>query len=99
MTKQEAKSIADLCIEVKPAVEDAFHFLHSIESDKPIKEVLSMSDDEADAYNAYKNVANDAGDRLLKLSRDERMSAIRKAYQMIDNIKKYGVACVAWMPD
>ena len=95
MTKQEAKHFADLCIEVKPAVEDAFHFLNSVENDKDIKDILKMSEADTDAYFDYKRVAQLAGDRLLKLSHDERMNAIRIAYQMIDNIKKYGVACVA----
>jgi hypothetical protein len=99
MNKTEAKKIADLCIEVRPAVEDAFHFLNSVENDKDIKDILKMSDSESEAYYAYKEAAQSAGDRLLKLSQKERMEAIRKAYQMIDNVKKYGVACVAWMPD
>lgn len=99
MTKEQAKHIANLCIDVKPSVEDAFHFLYSLESSKPIKEVIEMPDEEADVYNAYRDVANKAGDRLVKLSYNERMDAIGKAYKMIDNVKKYGVACVAWMPD
>jgi hypothetical protein len=36
---------------------------------------------------------------MLQLEVPKRKEAIHKAYQMIDNMKKYGVACVAWMPD
>lgn len=99
ITKEQAKKIGELCIEVKPEIEDAFIFLNSIENDRTLEDVLEMTDEESKAYFDYKRVAHRAGDRMLQLEVPKRKEAIHKAYQMIDNMKKYGVACVAWMPD
>lgn len=80
MTKQEALLIPDLQIEVTPAVEDAFYFLQGLEK---------MEDDITDAQ-------VNAGKRLEKYPRDERMEAVHYAYKMLDNLDKYGIACAAW---
>ena len=96
MTKQEAMQIEELQIDVTPLTEDAFYFLSNIENHKPIKEVLAMSDKQERDYDKFCEAAKHAGDRLLKVSREERMEAIDNAYQMIDNIKKYGIACAEW---
>lgn len=80
MTKQEALLIPDLQIEVTPAIEDAFYFLQGVEK---------REDDMTDAQ-------VNAGKRLEKYTRDERMEAIHYAYQMLDNIDKYGIACAQW---
>lgn len=80
MTKEEAKQVADLQIKVTPAIEDAFHFLYGVENE------------EEDITDAQAN----AGKRLEKYSREERMDAVHYAYQMIENIEKYGVACAEW---
>ena len=81
MTFEEIKNIAELQIEVTPAVEDAFYFLNGIEN--------SVSDiNEAQIL---------CGQRLHSVySEEEAKDAIKKAYMMIDNIKKYGIACAAW---
>ena len=81
MTFEEIKNIAELQIEVTPAVEDAFYFLNGIEN--------SVSDiNEAQIL---------CGQRLRSVySEEEAKDAIKKAYMMIDNIKKYGIACAAW---
>ena len=96
MTKDEALQIPDLCIEVTPVVEDAFYFLSHIENQKSIDEILAMDDQHEKDYDLFCQASQHAGDRLLKLPREERMEAVRLAYQMIDNIKKYGVACAEW---
>lgn len=81
MTFEEIKNIPDLQIEVNPAIEDAFYFLNGIEN--------SVSDiSEAQIL---------CGQRLHSVySEEEAKDAIKKAYMMIDNIKKYGIACAAW---
>ena len=81
MTFEEIKNIPDLQIEVNPAIEDAFYFLNGIEN--------SVSDiSEAQIL---------CGQRLHSFySEEEAKDAIKKAYMMIDNIKKYGIACAAW---
>lgn len=81
MTFEEIKNIPDLQIEVNPAIEDAFYFLNGIEN--------SVSDiNEAQIL---------CGQRLHSVySEEEAKDAIKKAYMMIDNIKKYGIACAAW---
>lgn len=82
MTFDEIKNIPDLQIEVTPAVEDAFHFLYGMEKR------------DGDLTDAQSN----CGERITKeYSKEEAKEAIRKAYQMIDNIDKYGVACAAWV--
>ena len=96
MTRQEALLIPDLNINVTPTVEDAFYFLSHVEKQKHIDEILAMTDEEEEAYNASCDASNNAGERLLKVSKEEQMEAIRQAYKMIDNIKKYGVACAEW---
>ena len=97
MTKQEALQIPDLLIEVTPAIEDAFYFLHSMENDKSPKEIEAMTDEEWERYDKSCEASSNAGERLLKVPREERMEAIRQAYKMIDNIKEYGVACADWI--
>lgn len=81
MTFEEIKNIAELQIEVTPAVEDAFYFLNGIEnSESDINEAQIL-----------------CGQRLHSVySEEEAKDAIKKAYMMIDNIKKYGIACAAW---
>ena len=81
MTFEEIKNIAALQIEVTPAVEDAFYFLNGIEnSESDINEAQIL-----------------CGQRLHSVySEEEAKDAIKKAYMMIDNIKKYGIACAAW---
>lgn len=97
MTKDEALQIPDLCINVTPVVEDAFYFLSHLENQKPIDEILNMSEEEEKDYDLICDASQHAGDRLLKVPKDERMEAVRLAYQMIDNIRKYGVACYDWI--
>lgn len=86
----------DLNIKVTPAIEDAFYFLRSTETEIPdptdeesVEEYEKRLSDKLDA-------SQKAGERLCKLPYEERMQAIRKAYQMIDNIKKYGIPCAEW---
>jgi len=88
--------IEDLRIELTPVIEDAFYFLSHIENPKPIVEVLAMDDQQERDYDLFCQASQHAGERLLKVSREERMEAISYAYQMIDNIKKYGIACAEW---
>ena len=97
MTKTEAQQIPDLQIHVTPAIEDAFFFLRNLENGKSPKEIETMTDEEWERYDKSCEASNNAGERLLKIPRGERMEAIRQAYQMIDNIKQYGVACVEWL--
>jgi hypothetical protein len=96
MTKQEAMQIEDLQIKLTPVIEDAFYFLSHIENQKPIDEILAMDDQQEKDYDLFCQASQHAGDRLLKVSRVERMEAIHYAYQMIDNVRKYGVACAEW---
>ena len=64
-----------------------------------IDEVLAMDEQQERYYDLFCKASQNAGDRLLKVSREERMEAIHYGYQMIDNIKKYGVACAEWASD
>lgn len=97
MTKDEALRIPDLCIKVTPIIEDAFYFLNNLENGKSTKEIEAMTDDEWERYDKACEASSNAGERLLKVPREERMEAIRNAYQMIDNIKQYGVPCADWI--
>lgn len=99
MTRQEALEIADLCIDVKPSIEDAFFFFNSIAKRKSVQEIIAMSDEESAEYMKYNATACKAGERLLDLTPDDRTEAITTAFRMLDNLEKYGVACVSWMPD
>ena len=80
MTKEEILNTPDLQIEVTPAIEDAFYFLQGVEK---------HDDDISDAQ-------VNAGKRLEKYPRDERMEAVHFAYMMLDNLDKYGIPCAAW---
>ena len=80
MTKEEIAQIPDLQIEVTPAIEDAFYFLQGAERR------------DGDISDAQVN----AGKRLEKYPRNERMEAVHYAYKMLDNLDKYGIACAAW---
>lgn len=80
MTFEEIKQIPDLQIEVTPAVEDAFHFLYGLES---------SVDDITDAQAR-------CGEHLREYEKEEQQMAVHTAFKMIDNIKKYGVACAEW---
>ena len=97
MTKQEALLIPDLCINVTPVIEDAFYFLYNTENKKSIKDIEDMTDEEWEKYDKSCEASNNAGERLLKVSHEERTESIQQAYKMIDNIKKYGVACAEWI--
>ena len=96
MTKQQALQIPDLRIELDSITEDAFYFLSYTENPKPLEEILEMDERQERDYDLFCQASQHAGDRLTKIPREERMEAIRKAYQMIDNIKKYGIACAVW---
>ena len=96
MNRKEAMGIPELDIEVTPLVEDAFYFLSYTENPKPLEEILEMDEQQEKDYDLFCQASQHAGDRLTKVPREERMEAIRKAYQMIDNIKKYGIACAEW---
>lgn len=80
MTKEEIANTPDLQIKVTPAIEDAFFFLQGVEK---------RDDDITDAQ-------VNAGKRLEKYTREERMEAVHYAYKMLDNIDKYGTPCAAW---
>ena len=96
MKKEEALQIPDLCIDIDSVTEDAFYFLSYTENPKPLEEILEMDEQQERDYDLFCQASQHAGDRLTKIPREERMEAIRKAYQMIDNIKKYGIACAEW---
>ena len=83
MKKQDALQIPDLCIEVSPAVEDAFYFLFSVNLD------------DVDSTDA----STRAGQRLISTHKDMSWEAVKTAYNMIDNIEIYGVACAEWCDD
>ena len=80
MTHEEIKKIPELQINVTPAIEDAFYFLQGVE-----KREDGITEAQANA-----------GKRLEKYSREERMEAVQCAYKMLDNIEKYGIPCAAW---
>lgn len=80
MTLDEIKRIPELQINVTPAIEDAFYFLQGVE-----KREDGITEAQANA-----------GKRLEKYSREERMEAVQCAYKMLDNIDKYGIPCAAW---
>ena len=96
MTKKEALQIPDLCIELDSVTEDAFYFLSYTENPKPLEEILEMDERQEREYDLFCQASQNAGDRLTKIPREERMEATRKAYLMLDNIKKYGIACADW---
>lgn len=82
MTFDEIKQIPDLQIEVTPAVEDAFHFLYGLEKN---------GEDITDAQVR-------CGQRMEhEYSHEESMEAMKKAYKMLDNLDKYGIACAEWI--
>ena len=83
MKKQDALKIPELCIEVSPAVEDAFYFL------------LPVNWDDMESTDA----STHAGQRLISTHKDMSWEAVKTAYKMIDNIEKYGVACAEWCDD
>lgn len=100
MTQEElAQRDADLDIKVTPEIEDAFYFLKLIESDN--EQVFATDDSESpEDYEKRLQLhfqgGQNAGDRLTNLPYDERMQAIHYGYQMLDNLKKYGVPCAEW---
>ncbi len=96
MTREQALNIPELCIDVDAATEDAFFFLSYAEDQKTVEEMLAMNEEEEREYDLYCDASQHAGDRLTKVPREERMEAIRKAYQMIENKKTYGVPCAEW---
>ena len=82
----------DLDIEVTPTVEDAFYFLMDLEKGTPdFNEGETVEEYEKRTAPAIK-----AGERLAKLSYDERMGAIAVATKMIENVKKYGKPSALW---
>lgn len=99
MTEEERiQREIDLDIEVTPVIEDAFYFLRMLENNETENfddENESIEDFEKRLCEKYTPSQN-AGDRLAKIPYQERMEAIHEAYRMIDNIKKYGVACLEW---
>lgn len=81
MTFDEIKRIPDLDIEVTPLVEDAFYFLKALGGE------LS------------EHAGQKAVERLQQkgYSEEEIRQALDIATRMMENIKKYGVACAEWI--
>ena len=108
MTKEEAMLIPELNIEVTEMVEDAFYGFRDID-DKELDRRLSELPDDYDSgdietdrlmekYLHDIEMSEKARERWFACQDPkERMDAVVKAFQMIDNIKKYGVPCVQWM--
>ncbi len=71
----------DLDIKVTPEIEDAFHFLYGLEK--------NGEDITEEQLNCGKHLRTSYPNEDVK-------KAVVVAYKMIDNIKKYGVACAAW---
>lgn len=101
MTQEELiQREEDLDIEVTPVVEDAFYFLRMLEKSGEIGSDIDNEDETVEEYEERLDREHtpslNAGDRLAKIPYHERMEAIHEAYRMLDNIKKYGVACNKW---
>lgn len=96
MTFDEIKRIPDLQIDVTPSVEDAFYFLNSVESALPEQQQDETIEQYEKRMQASTEHIKGAGERLQKLSEDDRHKAIQDAYKMIDNIRKYGIPCAQW---
>lgn len=96
MTFEEIKQIPDLQVDVTPAVEDAFYFLQSLDKELPD----ATEEETLEKYEARLASLVDpglrAGSRLASLPPQERTDAMLEASRMMDNLKKYGVACAAW---
>lgn len=94
---QDGQRAIDLDIKVTPVIEDAFYFLRLLQEDNelPTDENESFEDFEKRLHLHYDG-GQKAGERLAKIPYEERMQAIHYGYQMLDNIKKYGVACAEW---
>lgn len=107
MTKDEALKIPELCIEVTPLVEDAFYAFREID-DKELQERLDRLPDDYVSGDAktdalmekfYSDIesAENARMRFMQGSPAERLKAMNAAYQMIENLEKYGVPCAEWI--
>lgn len=80
MTHQEALQIPDLDIEVTDIIEDCFYVKMAVNG------------------NVSEKAGQDASQRLKGMYCDAKQltSALNTADRMIDNLRKYGVACAAW---
>lgn len=106
MKKEEALLIPELCIDVTPAVEDAFYAFREIESTELDQRLAELPDDYVGGDEVAdrlmkefeKNIAHAdaARERLRKLPVKEQREAMLTAFQMIENIEKYGVPCAQW---
>lgn len=107
MKKDEALQIPDLCIEVTPLIEDAFFAFRDIDCKELDKRLNALGDDyvsgdaETDALLAkYLNdleTADKARERFMQGEPKERVHAMATAFQMMENIEKYGVPCAEWI--
>ena len=107
MTKSEALKIHDLCIEVTPLIEDAFYAFRDIDCRELDRRLNALGDDyvsgdaETDAllqkYLDDLETAEKARQRFMQGDPKERVHAMTAAFQMIDNIEKYGVPCAEWI--
>ena len=86
----------DLDIEVTPAIEDAFFFLQRVRKGIPDPEDSETTEEYEERLRKLADPSLKAGERLSLLPDDEKIRAIRYGYQMIDNIKKYGIPCLKW---
>ena len=107
MTKDEALKIPELCIEVTPLVEDAFYAFRDID-DKELQERLDrlpddyvsgdpQTDELMDKFYSDIESAENARLRFMQGSPVERLKAMSDAFQMIENLEKYGVPCAEWI--
>ena len=81
MTFEEIRQIPDLQIDVTPATEDAFHFLYGLD-----QKGIDLTDAQIRC-----------GESLRQYPDEEIKVAKENAFKMIDNIRKYGVACAKWV--
>ena len=107
MTKDEALKIPELCIEVTPLVEDAFYAFRDID-DKELQERLDrlpddyvsgdpQTDELMEKFDRDIESAENARLRFMQGSPVERLKAMSDAFQMIENLEKYGVPCAEWI--
>ena len=97
MKKEEALQIPDLCIELDSITEDAFYFLRNLGEDFPESPEDETPEEYDERLSKFFDPSINAGKRLAELEETEKWQAIHSAYQMIDNLKKYGVACAEWV--
>lgn len=86
----------DLDIEVTPVIEDAFYFVKAMEAGIPDIPEDATPEEYEKLLSTMTDAGLHAGERLCEIPKEEADKALQCAYQMLHNLREYGIPSSRW---